>query len=86
MKKGDRVKMSEKNQNAYDGMEGIVTYVFEDNGFVLDCKTSTLVVPMRNYWGRIKGVWVYLNDKLIYHKSKRERIKVQWFRFLGADM
>ena len=71
MKKGDKVKMSYKNQNAYDGMEGTVTDVYEDNAFVLNCGTSILVVPMRNYWGRIKGVWIYLNNELIYHKSKR---------------
>jgi hypothetical protein len=77
MKKGDKVKMSNKNHTAYDNMEGIVTDVYEDNGFVIDCTTSTLVVPMRNYWGRLKGVWIYLNDKLIYHKSKSDKIK--WF-------
>ena len=86
MIKGDRVKMSEKNQNAYDGTEGIVTDVFQDGGFALDCGTSVLVVPMRNYWGRLKGVWLYLNDKLIYHESKPEKVKVQWFKILDANM
>jgi hypothetical protein len=71
MKKGDKVKMSYKNQNAYDGMEGLVTDIFADNGFALDCRGSILVVPMRNYWERLKGVWIYLNDELVYHKSKR---------------
>jgi hypothetical protein len=71
MEKGDKVKMSEKNQNAYDGMEGLVTDIFQDGGFALDCGGSILVVPMRNYWERLKGVWIYLNDELVYHKSKR---------------
>jgi hypothetical protein len=71
MKKGDKVKMSYKNQTAYDGMEGLVTDIFPDNGFALDCGGSILVVPMRNYWERLKGVWIYLNDELVYHKSKR---------------
>jgi hypothetical protein len=26
---------------------------------------------MRNYWERLKGVWIYLNDELVYHKSKK---------------
>ena len=69
MKKGDRVKMSAKNQTAYDGMEGKVIDIFPDNGFALDCGTSILVVPMRNYWERLKGVWIYLNDELVYHRS-----------------
>jgi hypothetical protein len=71
MKKGDKVKMSYKNQNAYDGMEGLVTDIFQDNSFALDCGTSILVVPMRNYWRRLEGVWIYLNNELIYYKSKR---------------
>jgi hypothetical protein len=71
MIKGDRVKISEKNQNAYDGMEGIVTDIFQDGGFTLDCGNSVLVVPMRNYWGKLKGVWIYLNDKLVYYKNKK---------------
>ena len=71
MKKGDKVKMSDRNQNAYDNMEGTVTDIFADNGFALDCRGSILVVPMRNYWERLKGVWIYLNDELVYHKSKK---------------
>ena len=71
MEKGDKVKMSEKNQNAYDGMEGLVTDIFQDGGFALDCGISILVVPMRNYWGKVKGVWIYLNNELVYHKRKR---------------
>jgi translation initiation factor IF-1 len=86
MEKGDKVKMSNKNQNAYDGMEGTVTDVFEDNSFALNCGNSTLVVPMRNYFGKIKGVWIYLNDKLIYHKRKSDKIKICWYKFLGADI
>jgi hypothetical protein len=70
MKKGDLVKMSSKNQTAYDGMEGLVTDIFQDGGFAIDCGTSILVVPMRDYWSRLKGVWIYLNNELIYYKSK----------------
>ena len=71
MKKGDKVKMSDRNQTAYDNMEGTVTDIFPDNAFALDCGTSILVVPMRNYWQRLKGVWIYLNNELIFHKSKK---------------
>ena len=73
MKTGDRVKMSNRNQNAYDGMEGQVTDIFQDGGFVLNCGTSILVVPMRNYWQRLKGVWIYLNNELVYHKRIKSK-------------
>jgi hypothetical protein len=81
MKKGDKVRMSERNQNpfgngvsAYAGMEGIVTDVYEDGGFTLDCGTSILVVPMRDAFKQPKkGVWIHLNGELIFHKRKKEK-------------
>ncbi len=79
MKIGDTVKMSKKNRNhlgynvsAYAGMTGVVTAVWEDNAFVLDCGTSILVVPMQNAWKHyIDGVWVYLNNVLIQIKPNK---------------
>lgn len=78
MKIGDKVKMSDRNLNhlgngvcAYSGMEGIVTDIWEDNAFALRCETSILVVPMRNaFKNRIRGVWIWLNGELVFHKSK----------------
>jgi hypothetical protein len=76
MKIGDKVKYSDRNLyckntvSAYANMEGIVENIFDDGGFVLDCGTSTLVVPSRGYYTLDKGVWIYLNDVLIFHKFK----------------
>lgn len=54
MKKGDKVKMSERTPNhlnngvsAYAGMEGIVVDIYDDGAFVLNCGSSILVVPKR---------------------------------------
>lgn len=76
MKIGDIVKMSDRNTNhlgndvcAYAGMKGIVTYISDDGAFCLDCGTSTLVVPMNNaYKQKIKGIWIWVNDNLIFYK------------------
>lgn len=78
MKVGDTVVISNKNKNhlgndvcAYAGMKGIVTDVWDDNSFCLNCQTSILVVPMRNaFKEKRKGVWVELNGTLVFHKSK----------------
>jgi hypothetical protein len=93
MKVGDLVKMSDRNPNhlrngvcAYAGMEGIVTDIWEDGAFSIDCATSILVVPMRDSFKQpIKGVWIHLNGKLIFH----ERVHVKstsnpkkWYRCL----
>lgn len=88
MKIGDKVKMSDKNPNhlgndvdAYTGMEGIVENLYEDGAFVLNCGSSILVVPMRDAWKNWKsGVWIYLNDELVFHKSvkpKSERLTLK---------
>jgi hypothetical protein len=76
MKIGDKVKMSDKNPNhlgygvdAYAGMEGIVTEIYNDGAFVLKCETSILVVPMSNTFNKPKkGVWIWLNGEHIFHK------------------
>ncbi len=76
MKIGDTVKMSTKNPNhlgngvsAYAGMTGIVTDIYDDGGFCLNCGTSFLVVPMNTpFKTKRKGVWIYLNDVHQFHK------------------
>jgi len=76
MKIGDHVKMSAKNSNpqgtdvcAYAGMEGIVTKVFKDNAFSLNCGTCSLIVPMENaFHETIKGIWIELNGVEIFHR------------------
>jgi len=84
MKIGDKVKMSERNPNhlengvdAYAGMEGIVTDIYDDGAFSLNCGNSILVVPMNNaFKQQKKGVWIWLNGKHIFHKridTKPER-------------
>jgi len=77
MKIGDTVKMSDRNLNhtktdvcAYAGMEGIVTQINDDGSFALYCKTAILVVPMNDAFKQpIKGVWIWLNGELIFHKG-----------------
>lgn len=83
MKIGDKVKMSDYNLNhlgndvcAYAGMEGVVTDIFDDGGFALDCGSSILVVPMRDAWKLpVKGVWIWLNGEHIFHKRIKTEIK-----------
>lgn len=93
MKIGDKVKMSDRNPNhlgygvdAYAGMEGVVTDVYEDGAFILDCGNCTLVAPMNNaYKQPKKGYWVWLNGELIFHKRINAKIETspkkrfQWF-------
>jgi hypothetical protein len=76
MKVGDNVVMSYQNQNhigngvcAYAGMSGVVTDVYDDGAFSLNCGNCILVVPMNNaYKQPLKGVWIYLNGEHIFHK------------------
>jgi len=78
LKIGDTIKISNKNKNhsdndvcAYANMCGVVTNIWEDNSFALCCGNSTLIVPMRNaFKKKIKGIWIYLNEELLFHKSK----------------
>lgn len=89
MKVGDNVKMSDRNKNhlengvcAYSGMEGIITYVDKEGSFCLDCRSSHLVVPMHDAYGSPKrGVWIYLNGKLQFHRRiEKPTIKSpKWF-------
>lgn len=89
MQVGDIVKMSDKNPNhlgndvdAYAGMVGIVTDVWEDGAFALDCKTSILVVPMNDaFKNPKKGLWIWLNGKHIFYKRKKEK-KQNWLQKL----
>lgn len=76
MKIGDKVKISKKNPNhlghgvcAYAGKEGIVSDIYEDNSFILDCGNSTLVVPMNNweFKPQKKGIWIWLNGVHLFH-------------------
>jgi dissimilatory sulfite reductase (desulfoviridin) alpha/beta subunit len=79
MKIGDKVKISDRNRNhldsgvdAYAGMEGVVTNIYDDNAFCLDCGDCTLAVPMNNaFKQRIEGIWIWLNGELIFHRSKK---------------
>jgi hypothetical protein len=77
MKIGDIIRISERNPNhlnndidAYSGMEGIVTNIYNDGAFVLNCNDSILVVPMNNAFKQSKkGIWIWLNNKHIFHKK-----------------
>jgi hypothetical protein len=76
MKIGDKVKMSYNNSNhlgndvcAYAGMEGLVTDIYDDGSFVLNCDRSILVVPMNNAFNKPEGVWIFLNGEHIFHKN-----------------
>jgi dissimilatory sulfite reductase (desulfoviridin) alpha/beta subunit len=95
MKKGDVVKMSDRNPNhlghdvdAYAGMEGIVTDIYEDGAFCLDCGNCALVVPMRDAFKNKKdGVWIWLNGVHIFHKRRNAEspptlVKKQYFKRL----
>ena len=75
MKIGDKVKISDKNPNhlgrdvsAYADMEGIVTDLWEDGSFAIKTPSSVLVVPLHNK----DGIWIYLNDMLIFHKKNKK--------------
>jgi len=75
MKKGDKVKMSEKNPNhlgfgqcAYAGMEGVVSEVHDD-GFCLETDSSCLVVPL----SKRKGIWIYLNGEHVFFTNKKRK-------------
>ena len=79
MKIGDEVIVSDKNPNhlcygvcAYAGMKGIVTDVWEDNAFCINCGTSILVVPMVIY-GVPKTYWIWLNGELVKHKGIKQK-------------
>jgi hypothetical protein len=84
MKIGDNVKMSERNPNhlgnsvdAYAGMEGIVTNIYEDGAFVLNCGSSILVVPMNNaYKQPKKGLWIWLNGEHVFHRRNKDTKRV----------
>ena len=72
MKIGDKVKMSRSNPNhlgygicAYAGMEGIVTDIYDDGAFSLDCGKNTLTVPMDKAYD---GLWIWLNGEHVFHK------------------
>lgn len=90
MKIGDKVKMSKRNTNhlgrgvdAYAGMEGVVTDVYDDGAFVLNCGSSILIVSMNYAFKKPKkGVWVYLNGEHIFHKRKAKRNPKKWFQWL----
>jgi len=78
MKIGDSVKISDKNPNhlgrdvsAYANMEGIVTDLWEDGSFAIKTSSSVLVVPLHNK----DGIWIYLNDTLIFHKKNKKSKK-----------
>jgi hypothetical protein len=83
MKTGDTVVMSTYNYNhlhnavcAYAGMKGMVTDVYDDGAFALDCGSSILVVPMRNAYKQPRGgVWIWLNGKHIFHKRIKTEIE-----------
>lgn len=92
MKIGDTVKMSNKNPNhlgngvdAYAGMKGIVTDIYDDGAFALNCGNCILVVPMNNAFKEAKkGVWVWLNGEHLFHKridTKAERNPKKWFKW-----
>jgi len=92
MKTGDKIKMSGNNLNhlgndvcAYAGMEGVVTHIYDDGAFILDCGTSILVVPMNDAFKQPKeGVWVWLNGEHIFHKrinTKPTRSPKKWFQW-----
>jgi hypothetical protein len=76
IKNGMTVTYSEKNvhssgnQTAYGGITGVVTDLGEDNSFVIKAEGCTLIVPMRNYFGRTKGVWLTIEGKEVFIPSK----------------
>ena len=80
MKIGDTVVMSSRNLNhlgnsvnAYAGMKGVVTDIYENGSFALNCTNSILVVPMCDAYGQPKkGVWVWLNGEHIFHKRTKK--------------
>lgn len=89
---GDKIKMSDKNSNhlnndvcAYAGMEGVVTEVYNDGSFVLNCGNCILVVPMWDAFKQPKeGVWIWLNGHHVFHKridnqTTRNRSKLRRF-------
>lgn len=88
---GDKVKMSERNPNhlgygisAYAGMEGVVTDIYDDGAFALNCGSSILVVPMNKVNKQPKkGVWIWLNGEHIFHKRIKSPTKrpliIEWF-------
>lgn len=83
MKIGDKVIISDRNPNhlgygvsAYAGMEGIVSDIYDDNGFCLECNSSVLIVPMRNAYKQLKeGIWIWLNGELVFYKSKKTNVQ-----------
>lgn len=88
MKIGDTVKISSKNKDAYGyksayvECEGKVKDVGEDGSFILDLGNRTLIVPMQDNGRKPKkGVWVYLNGKLIFHKRKNKPLSCpkKWY-------
>ena len=91
MEIGDKVCMSDRNKNhlgngvdAYARMEGVVTDIWDDNGFALDCGTSVLVVPL-NRW---PGVWIWLNNELIYHRRIKASIpksNKKWYHWFTRN-
>ena len=92
MKIGDKVRMSERNPNhlgygvdAYAGMEGVVTDIYDNGSFVLNCENCILVVPMNDAFKNPKeGVWVWLNGKHIFHKrieTRPIRNPKKWFQW-----
>lgn len=89
MKKGDKVKMSKRNPNhlgfgvdAYADMEGIVSDIYEDGAFALDCGSSILIVTMNdNFKKPLKGVWIWLNGEEVFHKRiKPNKSPKKWVR------
>jgi hypothetical protein len=92
MKIGDKVKMSNRNLNhlgngtdAYAGMQGVVSDIYDDGSFMLDCGNYTITVPMNTAFHIKKsGYWIWLNGKHIFHKCidvKPTRSPKKWFQW-----
>ena len=92
MKIGDKVKMSAKKLNhlgndvsAYSGMEGVVTDIYDDGAFALNCGNAILVVSMNNAFKKPqKGIWLWLNGQHIFHKRIDKNITQsfkKWFQW-----
>jgi hypothetical protein len=75
MKIGDEIVISDRNPNhlgygvsGYARMKGILTEIWDDNGFAIDCGGCSLVVPMVIY-GKPKIYWIWVNGELKKHRG-----------------
>ena len=70
LKTGDKIIISKRNLNryksdfsAFGGIKGIVGEIYDNKGFILITKSSSIVIPKTK-----KGIWLIKNNKEFFYR------------------